>query len=64
MCYVRSIPPGTEKSEVTPLYKANSFFFVIETEFTARYEMFKIIQVKFSLQTPRTVKDRHFVERL
>lgn len=56
--------PALKKVRLRPCIKPTVFFFVIETEFTARYEMFKIIQVKFSLQTPRTVKDRHFVERL
>jgi len=43
-----------KKVKLRPCIKS-TVFFVIETEFTARYEMLKIIQVKFSLQPPRTV---------
>lgn len=62
MCYVRSIPPGAQNVRLRPCIKS-TVFFLIETEFTARYEMLKIIQVKFSLQSPRTVTDRQFVGR-
>ena len=65
MCYVRSVPLGPQQSEVISLYKIKNLFFCNRDRILLHdTKHLNIIQVKFSLQTLRNVKDRHFVERL
>jgi hypothetical protein len=65
MCYVRSLPTGPQQSEVMSLYKINSLFLCNRDRILlCGTKCLNTIQVKFSLQIPRTVKDSQFVERL
>ena len=57
--------PAFKKVRLSPSIKSTVFFFLNRDRLSLRgTKCLNIIQSKFSLQTPRTVKDCHFVERL